>query len=98
MKIDISFGSFLLACIGAISGWVAWWINKRQQTIQKAVTAAEKALNDKRDFNHLLNNQIDISKNIAHGFDDIEDQINVIANELREIKAYLIRRAVEKEG
>ena len=90
MKFDASTFSFLLALSGAISGWVAWWINKRQQVIQKAVKDAEKALNEKRDFNHLVNNQIDISKNIAHGFHELEDQISAVSNELREIKAYLI--------
>lgn len=98
MKFDPAIFGFLLALIGSISGWVAWWINKRQQLIQKAVKDAEKALNEKRDFNHLVNNQLDISKNITHGFDELEDQINAIANELREIKAYLIRRTIEKEN
>ena len=91
MKFDVSLGSFLLACIGATSGWVAWWIGKRQQTIQKAVADAEKALNDKRNFDHLIRNQSEISKNIAYGFQDIENQIADQNNELREIKAWLIR-------
>ncbi|MEH2222598.1 hypothetical protein [Nostoc sp.] len=91
MKLDITFGSFLLALVGATSGWAAWWIGQRQQLIQKAVIAAEKSVNEKRDFDHLLRNQSEISKNIAHGFDDIERQISDQNNELREIKAYLIR-------
>ncbi|MHC5598769.1 MAG: hypothetical protein ACYTXC_23000 [Nostoc sp.] len=90
MKFDASTFSFLLALSGAISGWVAWWIGRRQQIIQKAVKDAEQALNERRDFNHLVNNQLDISKNIAHGFEDLEDQIDAMSNELREIKAYLI--------
>ncbi|MEH2263699.1 MAG: hypothetical protein V7K59_12605 [Nostoc sp.] len=47
--------------------------------------------NDKRDFEHLLRNQSEISKNIAYGFKDIEEQIADQNNELREIKAWLIR-------
>ncbi|MEH1829538.1 MAG: hypothetical protein V7L22_30080 [Nostoc sp.] len=90
MKFDASTFSFLLALVGSTSGWVAWWINKRQQIIQKAVKDAEKALNEKRDFNHLVNNQLDISKNIAFGFDQLEHQLDDIDNELRELKAYLI--------
>ncbi|MEH2210818.1 hypothetical protein [Nostoc sp.] len=91
MKFDASLASFLLAFVGALSGWIAWWIGKRQQTIQKAVADAEKALNDKRNFDHLVRNQSEISKNIAYGFEDIENQITEQNNELREIKAWLIR-------
>ena len=98
MKFDASTFSFLLALSCAISGWVAWWIGRRQQIIQKAVKDAEQALNERRDFNHLVNNQREISKNIAYGFEDLEEQINAMANELREIKAYVIRRTVEKEN
>ncbi len=90
MKFDAGTFSFLLALSGAISGWIAWWIGRRQQIIQKAVKDAEQALNERRDFNNLVNNQLDISKNIAHGFEDLEDQINALSNEVREIKAYLI--------
>ncbi|MDZ8139622.1 MAG: hypothetical protein RM049_30760 [Nostoc sp. DedQUE04] len=95
MKFDASAASFLLAFIGALSGWIAWWHNKlkfeKQQATQIAVAAAEKALNDKRNFDHLVRNQAEISKNIAYGFQDIENQIADQNNELREIKAWLIR-------
>ncbi|MBN4004745.1 hypothetical protein [Nostoc sp. LPT] len=98
MKFDAGSASFLLALIGATSGWVAWWTNKlkfeRQQATQIAVAAAEKALNDERDFNHLIRHQLDISKNITLGFEDLEDQIQDMDNQLREIKAYLIRYAI----
>ncbi len=60
---------------------------KRQQLVQKAVSEAEKSVNEKRDFDHLVRNRSEISKNIAYGLEDIEDQINAVANELREIKA-----------
>ncbi|MEH1801380.1 hypothetical protein [Nostoc sp.] len=96
MKFDVSLGSLLVACIGMISGWVAWWIGRRQQLIQKAVLAAEKAVNEKRDFDHLIRNQSEISKNIAYGFKDIEQQMADQNNELREIKAWLIRGKVSE--
>ncbi|MEH2351940.1 hypothetical protein [Nostoc sp.] len=96
MKFDASLASFLLAFVGAFSGWIAWWIGKRHQTIQKAVADAEKALNDKRNFDHLVRNQAEISKNIAYGFQDIESQIEDQNNELREIKAWLIRGKVSE--
>ncbi|MEH2272415.1 MAG: hypothetical protein V7K68_29020 [Nostoc sp.] len=96
MKFDVSLGSLLVACIGMISGWVAWWIGRRQQLIQKAVLAAEKAVNEKRDFDHLIRNQSEISKNIAYGFKDIEEQMADQNNELREIKAWLIRGKVSE--
>ncbi|MEH2193405.1 MAG: hypothetical protein V7K98_12310 [Nostoc sp.] len=91
MKFDPAMAGFLLALVGSLSGWVAWWNGKRQQTIQKAVTDAEKALNDKRNFDHLVRNQSEISKNIAYGFKDIDEQMADQNNELREIKAWLIR-------
>lgn len=102
MNFDPKLGSFLLALICAVSGWVVWWFNKikfekqqaaleRQQAIQEAKATAEKAVNEKRDFNHLISNQREISKNIAHGFEDIENQMRALNEKLQEIKAYLIR-------
>lgn len=100
MKFDSSTGSLLLAFIGAFSGWIAWWSNKikfeRQQATQEAVRAAEKALNEERDFNHLKRNQEQISAGIAHGFDDIEGILQDLMRELLEIKAYLIRHPVSE--
>ncbi|MBN3957510.1 hypothetical protein [Nostoc sp. NMS8] len=98
MKFDASVSSFLLAFVGSLSGWIAWWVARRQQLVQKAVSEAEKSVNEKRDFDHLVRNQSEISKNIAYGFEDLEDRIDAIANELREIKAYLIRKVVDKEN
>ena len=102
MKFDSSFASFLLAFIGALSGWVAWWLNKlkfekqqaaleRQQAIQQAKAAAEKAVNEERDFNHLRNNQIQISQGIANGFKDIDFALDKLSDQVTEIKAWLIR-------
>ncbi|MCC5620663.1 hypothetical protein [Nostoc sp. CHAB 5715] len=97
MRFDASLASFVLAFVGALSGWIAWWLNKRQQIVQKAVAAAEKALNDKRDFNHLVNNQIQISDGIANGFKDLEKMLDDLIKELLEIKAYLIRYGIVPE-
>ena len=102
MNFDPKLGSFLLAFVCATSGWVVFWLNKikfekqqialeRQQAIQKAEAAAEKAVNDKRDFEHLIRNQRQISQNIAYGFKDIETQLKDTNEKLQEIKAYLIR-------
>lgn len=102
MKFDPSVASFLLAFISALSGWVAWWLNKykfekqqaalqRQQDIQQAKAAAEKAVNEERDFNHLRNNQIQISQGIATGFKDIEAGLDHLSLQVSEIKAWLIR-------
>ncbi|MEH2244598.1 hypothetical protein [Nostoc sp.] len=102
MNFDPKLGSFLLGLVCAVSGWVVWWVNKikfekqqasleRQQAIQEAKIAAEKAVNDKRDFNHLIGNQKQISDNIAYGFKDIENQCTMINENLQEIKSYLIR-------
>ena len=102
MNFDPKLGSFLLSFVCAVSGWVVWWLSKiksekqqadleRQQAIQKAEVAAEKAVNQRRDFNHLVNNQKQISQNVAYGFKDIETQLKDINEKLQEIKAYLIR-------
>ncbi|MEH1795877.1 MULTISPECIES: hypothetical protein [unclassified Nostoc] len=98
MKVDTSVASFLLAFIGALSGWIAWWSSKlkfeRQQATQEAVRQAEKALNEERDFNHLKRNQEQISEGIAHGFDGIEQILDELMKEISEIKSWLIRYGV----
>ena len=95
MKFDLSVAGFLLSLVVAASGWLFRWSDKqkfeRQQSTQKAVAAAEKALNDERDFNHLRNNQVQISQGIATGFDEIERKINNLREHVIEIKAYLIQ-------
>ncbi|MEH2211896.1 hypothetical protein [Nostoc sp.] len=102
MKFDANLASFLLAFIGALSGWCAWWLSKfkfekkqaaleRQQAIQEAKVAAEKAVNEERDFNHLRNNQIQISQGVATGFKDIEFALAQLSQQVTEIKAWLIR-------
>ncbi len=95
MKFDVSLAAFLLSLVVAASGWFFRWNDKqkfeRQQSTQKAVAAAEKALNEERDFNHLRNNQMQISQGIATGFDEIERRLDHLREQMAEIKAYLIR-------
>lgn len=95
MKFNISLGMFILALVGAFSGWIAWWINNlnlnKQIATQKAVAIATKAVNDERDFIHLRNNQLQISSGIAHGFEETEHKLDHLKQELMEIKAYLIQ-------
>jgi len=95
MKFDTSLASFSLALIGAISGWLAWWINNeklnKQIATQKAVAIATKAVNEERDFIHLRNNQLQISTGVADGFREVENRLYDIDKQLSEIKAYLIR-------
>lgn len=95
MKPDVSLGMFILALVGAFSGWVAWWINNfnlnKQIATQKAVAIATKAVNEERDFVHLRNNQLQISSGITTGFNEIERRLDSIREEQGEIKAYLIR-------
>ena len=109
MKLDTSLLSFLLAFVGALSGWIAWWINKakferqqaaleRQQAIQQAQAVAEKAVNEQRDFNHLRNNQVQISQGIVSGFDEIERKLDYLREQVNEIKAYLIRNQSTPRG
>jgi nitrogen fixation-related uncharacterized protein len=91
MNFNPSAASFLLALFGAVSGWIFWWINKSDQHTKKKIQDAEKTLNEKRDFNHLVNNQHDISSGLATGFNELEHQIREVDNQVREIKAYMIR-------
>lgn len=91
MNFNPSFGSFLLALLGAVSGWVVWWISRGKENTRQAVALAENAVNAKRDFQHLVRNQAQISDNIASGFKDIDNRFAEQNNEIREIKAYLIQ-------
>ena len=95
MKFDLGLAGFTLSLIVAASGWVFRWSDKqkyeRQQATQKAVAAAEKALNEERDFNHLRNNQMQISQGLATGFDHIEEKIDHLKELMLRVEAYLIR-------
>jgi uncharacterized protein HemX len=102
MIFDPAVASFVLGAVAAASGWVLWWITKIQndkfQAIQKSTEAATKEYAAQRDFEHLKNNQINISKGIATGFDDLEKQILDLHNELLEIKSYLIRYGISPDA
>ncbi|MEH2448939.1 MAG: hypothetical protein V7K18_25085 [Nostoc sp.] len=102
MKFDPSLANFTLALVVAASGWFFRWNDKRkfekqeasferQQAITKAEAAAEKKVNEERDFNHLLNNQRQISQGITTGFDEIEERIEHLRELMLKIEAYLIR-------
>ncbi|MEH2331575.1 hypothetical protein [Nostoc sp.] len=64
---------------------------ERQQAIQQAEAAAEKKVNEVRDFNHLLGNQKQISQGITTGFNEIEEKIDSLRELMLKIEAYLIR-------
>ncbi|MHC5715622.1 MAG: hypothetical protein ACYTX0_26660, partial [Nostoc sp.] len=83
--------AFLLTLFSSYKGRLLLWLGHREKATQKRIESAEKALNDKRDFNHLVNNQSQISTGIATGFEDLENHIRELENQVREIKAYLIR-------
>ena len=91
MNFDFKIASFIVTFAGLVVGWFLLWLTKREKAI-------EKSINDKRDFNHLTNNQLQISTGIATGFSELEHKINEISkqvqgveNQVREVKAYLIR-------
>ncbi|MEH2398875.1 hypothetical protein [Nostoc sp.] len=102
MKVDVSSAGFALSLILAVSGWFFRWSDKqkferqqahleRQQAINKAEAAAEKKVNEERDFNHLLGNQKQISQGITIGFDDVEEKIDGLRELMLRVEAYLIR-------
>lgn len=82
MKIEtvLAIGGFALALGGNITWALIMFANA-----QKKAYAAE------RDFNHLKNNQKDISDGIAMGFDEIDRRFDQVDRELIEIKSWLIR-------
>ncbi|MEH2337094.1 hypothetical protein [Nostoc sp.] len=102
MNFDLSVAGFLLSLVLGGSGWVFRWSDKqkferqqasleRQQAIAQAEAAAEKKVNEARDFNHLLNNQKQISQGIATGFDDVEKKIDHLKELMLRVESYLIR-------
>lgn len=82
MKIEtvLAIGGFTLA-LGSNIIWALVMFSNAQ----KKSYAAE------RDFNHLKNNQLNISAGIADGFKDTEAGIHRIENQLLELKAWVIR-------
>lgn len=120
MKFDLSLAGFVLSLVLAVSGWFFRWSDKhkfekqqasleRQEAIRQAEAAAVKIANEERDFNHLRNNQIQISQGIATGFKDIEaslvdgfkdteSNIDELKGLLIEIKSWLIRNQGTTHG
>ncbi|MEH2467520.1 hypothetical protein [Nostoc sp.] len=80
----IKTAGLIVTIVGLVVGWFLLWLTKREKAI-------EKSINDKRDFNHLLGNQKQISEGISTGFDDIEEQIKHLRELMLRIESYLIR-------
>lgn len=76
----ISLAAFLLS----LGGNILW-------ALLMLVNAEKKKYAAERDFNHLKNNQKNISDGIADGFNEIEHKLDALIHELHEIKAWLIR-------
>ncbi len=80
----------------ALGGHVTWAVVFFANSIKRRYAA-------ERDFNHLKNNQKQITDNIAFGFkeiddrfDRIDDRFDRIDRDLLEIKAYLIGKGIVK--
>lgn len=85
----IALGAFLLALFTNIFGVVVWYAVWYANSEKKKYAA-------ERDFNHLKNNQKDISDGIAHiandfdkRFDELDKHLNLQDHDLSEIKTYL---------
>ncbi len=74
----------LIALLLAIGGNITWLFVTYGNS-EKRKLAAD------RDFNHLRNNQKDISNGLAHGFDEIEAKLEVIDRNLIEVKIWIMR-------
>ena len=79
----LAIGGFILA----LGSNIVWAIIS-YGNIQKRKYASE------RDFNHLRNNQQQMTDAILRGFEDIEDKIDWLRGETLEIKAYLINKNI----
>ncbi|MBD2204936.1 hypothetical protein H6G33_04245 [Calothrix sp. FACHB-1219] len=80
----------LIALLLAIGGNITWLFFTYGNS-EKRKLAAE------RDFNHLRNNQQNISDGIAHGFDEIEDKLEAIDRNLIEVKIWIMRNVKAHE-
>jgi len=76
----LAIGGFTLALGGNITWALAMFGN-----------AQKKAYATERDFNHLKNNQKDISDGVAMGFNEMDRRFDDVDKELIEIKSWLIR-------
>ncbi|MBH8576983.1 hypothetical protein I8752_29180 [Nostocaceae cyanobacterium CENA369] len=93
MKFDATAAGFLLSSVCAASGWVVWWQNKikfdKEIAARDAADSATKAYAAKRDFEHLRNNQKDISTGITLGFDEMERRFDDLDRDVLDIKTQL---------
>lgn len=80
IQTSIALAAFLLA----LGGNITWLFFTYGNSEKRKVTA-------ERDFNHLRNNQKDISNGLAHGFDEIESKLEVIDRNLIEVKIWIMR-------
>jgi hypothetical protein len=81
----------LSALVLALGGNITWLI-VTYGNWEKRKIASE------RDFNHLRNNQQNISDGIAHGFDEIEAKLAVIDRNLIEVKIWIMRNVKGHEN
>lgn len=81
----------LIALLLTIGSNIAWLFVIYGNSEKRKLTA-------ERDFNHLRNNQKNISDGVAHGFDEIEAKLNGIARDLIEVKIWIMRNVKEREN
>ncbi len=86
--------NILLAIAGfalALGGNITWAIILYGNSEKKKYAA-------ERDFNHLRNNQSQISDGIADGFEEMDRRFDTLDRDLLEIKAWMIRgRPVDRD-
>lgn len=71
----------------AVGGNITWALLFFANSIKRKYAA-------ERDFNHLKNNQKQISDNIAIGLKDQDERFDRIDSELKELKTYIIGKAL----
>jgi hypothetical protein len=86
LQTSVAIAAFLLALGGNLTWLVVTYGN-----------AEKRKLIAERDFNHLRNNQQNISDGISDGFDDIEAKLAVIDRNLIEVKIWIMRNVKAHE-
>lgn len=77
-EILIALGTFLLSLVPYALGMVLWYAKNEQRKYAS-----------QRDFDHLRNNQKEISNGIAHLMDDMDRHFEIINRDILEIKIKL---------
>ncbi|AFZ24770.1 hypothetical protein Cylst_2564 [Cylindrospermum stagnale PCC 7417] len=87
----IALGTLLFAILTNMIWLAAWYLSREKSSERKRVEA-------ERDFNHLKNNQLQISDAIAELMDEFKEDLGTISRDILEIKIMLNIKAHHQDG